>query len=390
MTLKKCVAGLSFLAQLADKYNIPEILNSIIRVGFRSSGLLSVSEDKGKNRAILEFGRGRKTRIAFLFSSNCLNSYGNIVAYDSLVDILRRLFSLGVLPDIWDGRVKKLEFPKKEAEQERGLFSTLGQFLSTVASGMDDYPPTSEDLEHLSAGRKILEDFVGSWLAEAGKFLDGDGVKRVIEALQSSTFEMEKVEATSSPIEGVKKEEQEPLKKEEAEERKVLSPYALLNVELVFTVLEKNKDRVETIWDRCDAYFEDTMKVASTMGGNIGSLVNGNILAGLARLLGRIDSQTVGERLLFLISKYSNLLESKEPFLISIGSYLKTQKPKDETVRILLSLISNSTSSMKPAFDALGYISEYVEKEWFGEVIDMYSAFIGYSAGSEKDRRMKS
>ncbi|KAJ3094625.1 GDP/GTP exchange factor for ARF [Phlyctochytrium planicorne] len=430
LSVQKAIVGFHTCATIASRFDLPEVLDSLIISLSKITGLLKDNgifpeendvrpDENGKlpqrkvDRWSVEFGRSYKGQVAAVLMFNLAIEYGNSLreGWKNVVTIIGNLFLHSLLPigllNADDFVQRSVKIPKlnqgqkgrnsvsSASRREAGLFSTLSHFLSLSSSaGNDDsdyYEPTAEELD---AERFTVECITACRIEELfadSRFMEEKALKFLMATLYSA-FTVQ----TTRPLVGQNpvppRTSSDPNAKGPASEPVKYSAAAVFYLELLVRISLQNRDRMAIVWPLALEYIK---AILENPAANPPALLD-RAVVGLMRLVIRLVHQDdmvskVFESLDLLSSlpadAFNQVAEQIMAGLLSLVKLdhtLIVRHSRWNTVLHLLSSTSTHPEAVRSGFEiACILVNEgpdsMVTVENFGECVDL---FIGFASAS--------
>ncbi|KAJ3194456.1 GDP/GTP exchange factor for ARF [Irineochytrium annulatum] len=301
LTLQKAVVGFHSCATIASRFNLVDVLDSIIISLSKITGLLKDngviledrdirSADDGSRTAgtitkvdswAVDFGRSYKGQVAAVLMFNLAAEYGNSLreGWKNVITVISNLFLHSLLPvslltaDDFVNRGAKIPrlLPAKErttnanvVRKDAGLLSTLSQFLSLASSSQDDNYEVEPTAEELDAERYTVECITACRVEELfadSRFLEEEALKYLISVISQAAFlppatsprqtsirnlaEAAKTNESPVPEDGPKSSAEGG---DDAAAPVKFSPSAIFLLELLVRIAMQNRDRMGVVW----------------------------------------------------------------------------------------------------------------------------------------------
>ncbi|KAI8832005.1 hypothetical protein BC829DRAFT_449182 [Chytridium lagenaria] len=416
LTLQKAIVGFHSCATVASRFNLPEVLDSIIVSLSKITGLLKdngplpedtdVRPDESGGRTqqtprkvdrwSVEFGRSYRGQVAAVLMFNLAVEYGNVIreGWKNVVTIIGNLFLHSLLPI---GLLTADDFVQRSitnaSRRETGLFSTLSHFLSLSSSSsneeVEEYEPTAEELD---AERFTVECITSCRIEELfadSRFMEEDALRFLMatlfqaftgtshsRAVVGHTVIPPRTSSDPNPREGVK-----------------YSAAAVFYMELVIRIALQNRDRMEVVWPLAMEY------VGTVLGGAFGE-TGGAVGEGG----GGVDEVDYSDNMVSKVFESLDLLRTLPPeafnivaeqvmagllSLLKLDQTIITQHSQWTTVIHLLSATSIHPEAMKSGFE-IACILVHENSNDSLVTVENFGDFGGEGGGRESGREERS
>ncbi|KAJ3208352.1 GDP/GTP exchange factor for ARF [Dinochytrium kinnereticum] len=427
LTLQKAIVGFHSCATIASRFNLFDVLDSIIVSLSKITGLLKdngplpedtdTRPDEGGARVpqpvrkvdrwSVEFGRSYRGQVAAVLMFNLAIEYGNVLreGWKNVVTIIGNLFLHSLLPiglltadDFVQRSVKiprLIDVPPKERNsvtnssrrEGAGLFSTLSHFLSLSSSSANDeieeYEPTAEELD---AERFTVECITSCRIEELfadSRFMQEDALR----FLMSTLFNAFTVTPHSRPLVGhaliPPRTSSDPNAKSpvlESQSTKY-SAAAVFYLELLVRIALQNRDRMSIVWPLALEYIKTVLadplaKPPALLDRAVDEMVSRvfeslDLLSNLPPEAFNIVAEQVMAGILSLV-KLDQTIISRHSRWTSVLHLLSATATHPEAIKsgfeIACILVNENSDSM-------------VSVENFGECVDLFIGFAS-AAGS--------